>query len=177
MKNVLATAALFAGLITTAHADGWTMKPYQQADWSPEFTLAATAGPMDADISGLGTDTALGAQLSLNCPWFTPPKGNIRQQFNYNTFDNDGVKISTIEMNPRWYGSSGNISYGAGPGLGYVRVNPDDGPSDSMWAFQLGGDVEYRHGALFAGVGVRYQFTSGGDADNLLGQVKLGVNF
>lgn len=177
MKNLLTAAVLFAGLITSAQADGWIMSPYKQAGWSPDFTLAVTAGPMDFDIAGMDVDTALGVQLSLNCPWFSPPSGTIRQQFNYNTFDNNNVTINTLEMNPHWYGSSGKLSYGAGPGLGYVWVKPDVGLDDSMWAFQLSADVEYRHGVLFAGIGTRYQFTSGGDADNLLTQVKFGVNF
>ncbi|WP_018936253.1 hypothetical protein [Thioalkalivibrio sp. ALJ24] len=177
MKTAFTTAVLCAGLVGTAQAGEWTTSPYQDPEWSPDFTLAATAGPMDVDVSGVGSDTAVGAQFSMNCPWFSPPAGNIRQQFNYNRFDNDGLKLQTFEMNPRWFGGSGRLTYGAGPGIGYVRTNPDDESSDSMWAFQVGADVEYRHGALFAGAGVRQQFTSGGDADNLLGQVKVGVNF
>jgi hypothetical protein len=53
-----------------------------------------------------------------------------------------------------------------------------------MWTLQLGGDLEYRQGALFLGAGARYMWTqdkyvglSKEGADNWLVQVKAGINF
>lgn len=177
MKHTLTCGLLFAVLAAPAQAEGWKMLPFKEPGWSPEFTLSVNTGPMDFDVDGVDTDNATGLQLSLNCPWFSPPAGNIRQQFNYNTFDHDGVKVTTFEMNPHWYTGKGGLTFGAGPGIGYVWVDPDSGSDDSMWALQLSADVEYRTGALFIGAGTRYQFTENGDADNLLTQVKVGVNF
>jgi hypothetical protein len=177
MKRALALGVLLTGLAGPLLADGWTMLPFKEPGWSPQFTLSINYGPMDPDIRGVGTDNAIGAQLSLDCPWFSPPTGTIRQQFNFNSFDNDGLKIQTLEMNPHWYVGEGNLRFGVGPGVGYVRGKPEVGDDDSVWGFQLNADIEYRHGALFAGVGTRYQYTEGGKADNLLTQVKLGINF
>ena len=82
-------------------AEGWRALPFRDAEWSPDFTLALSYGSMDPDTSLGSSDPALGLQFSLNCPWFTPPQGMIRQQFNYNRFDEGQLEISTLEMNPR----------------------------------------------------------------------------
>ena len=177
MKHSVVFGVLFAGVVASAQADEWKMMPFKEDGWSPDFTLAVAAGHMATDIDGVDDDAAYGIQLSLNCPWFSPPFGNIRQQFNYNVFDNDGVKVSTIELNPRWYEVDGNLSYGIGPGIGYVQVEPDNGNDHDEWAVQLGADIEYRQGSMFYGFGSRYQRVNDSAADNLLTQFKVGVNF
>jgi hypothetical protein len=60
----------------------------------------------------------------------------------------------------------------------------DVGKAENMWTLQLGGDLEYRQGALFLGAGARYMWTqdkyvglSKEGADNWLVQVKAGINF
>ena len=187
MKTTTAIAGcmLATGLgLSSVQAAEWQTLPYKDPSWSPEFTLALTVGSMDPDVPGVDSDTATGMQLSLNCPWFAPPKGKIRQQFNYNRYDDQGLELTTLEMNPRYYMGEGDLTFGVGPGIGYVWAEAP-GVDESVWAFQLGADVEYRRGALYLGAGTRYQLTQeenlGGaveeDVDNWLTTVKLGVNF
>ena len=105
MRPNLLTKIAFPTLLLASSvtlAAEWTFLPYQDSDWSPDFTLAAATGSAAIDsttkdkatgVSGSdsSTETINGLQLSLNCPWFSPPSGNIRQQFNYNSFsDSDG---------------------------------------------------------------------------------------
>jgi len=110
----------------------------------------------------------------------------IRQQFNYNRFDEDGLEIATLEMNPRYYMGEGDLTFGVGPGIGYVWAEADAaGVDEGMWALQLGADIEYRRGALYLGAGTRYQLTQDEElgntgekgVDNGLSTVKVGVNF
>jgi len=187
------TKARFAGCVllgamclSTAQADEWKMLPFKDPSWSPDFILAVTAGELDPDVDGVDSGTAVGAQLSLNCPWFEPPKGAIRQQFNYNSFDENGLEITTLEINPRYYMGEGDLTFGVGPGLGYLWAESDAAGVDTgMWALQLGADVEYRMGALYLGAGTRYQLTQDEElgatgqegVDNWLTSVKLGINF
>lgn len=181
----LSAAVLATALVpVSAHGAGWNLLPFQDEDWSADLTLAATGGLMDPDVEGLDSDTAVGAQFSLNCPWFEPPQGQIRQQFNYTTYDEGSVEIRSLELNPHYYMGEGNLTFGFGPGLGYVQVENDAGADDSMLAGQFSADLEYRRGRLFVGAGSRYQWTEGADlgdngqtVDNWLHQVKLGVNF
>jgi len=166
-------------------AEGWQTFPFMDAEWSPDFTLALSYGIMAPDTNPDNSDPALGLQFSLNCPWFTPPQGMIRQQFNYNRFDEGLLEIATLEMNPRYYFGNGNLTFGVGPGVGYVWVDRDGFGSEGLWAFQLGADLEYRQGRLFLGLGSRYQFTqdkmigtsNDSGMDNWLTTAKVGVNF
>lgn len=190
MKQRKLLAALILGMATipASAAEGtgeWVMGPAFKPGWDPHFTIAATAGYLDPDIQGVDGGSAYGLQLSLNCPWFSPPTGAIRQQFNYNTFDNDGQEITSLEMNPRYFVSaSPSILIGAGPGIGYVWTKSDLGKDKNVWALQLGADIEYRHEQLFLALGTRYMWTQNKElgidnkgANNLLTQVKVGFNF
>lgn len=190
MKTNLLTCAL-AGLCCAsstpvfAEGDGWTFAPFRDDGWEPKFTLALTAGYMDVDNSDANGDLVPGAQVSLDCPWFAPPKGTIRQQFNYNYYHDGDLKIRSYEINPRYYlDINPSTRVGFGPGFGYVVADQDGGEHKGMWSYQLGADVEYRDDGLFYGFGVRYQGTEketlGPDdegADNWLAQFKVGVNF
>ena len=183
-KNLMGAASIL--LITnTSFAGEWIVAPYKDPNWSADFTLAVQSGKMDPG-SNLGDDDDMtGLQLSLNCPWFTPPSGNIRQQFNYNKFDNNAIEVTTFEMNPRYYVGEGKVTYGIGPGIGYMWAKPNGGEETTMFTYQLGADVEYRNGAFYAGVSVRRMFTQDDNIkgttvdglDNTLTAVKLGVNF
>ena len=185
-------ALLLCALSSAASAENvvndsgeWTLGPAFKPEWKPHFTIAATAGYLAPDIDGVSGSSSPGIQLSLNCPWFTPPSGAIRQQFNYNTFDNDGQQLKSLEMNPRYFMSaSPSILIGFGPGLGYVWTESDLGKDKNVWALQLGADIEYRHKRLFLAFGSRYQWTqdkelglANSGANNLLTQGKIGINF
>lgn len=183
-KTILGTLCLIS-ISTASFAAEWKIAPYKDADWSADFTLAIQAGNMSHDSNLGSSDDITGIQLSLNCPWFTPPSGNIRQQFNYNKFDNNSIEVTTFEMNPRYYVGDGKVTYGIGPGIGYMWATPNGGVETTMWTFQLGVDVEYRDGAFFAGISSRYMITQGDNItgtsqnglDNTLTAIKVGINF
>lgn len=162
----------------------WVIGPAFEDGWSPDFTLALTANYFDPDASGLDSDSGFGLQLSLNCPWFQPPSGLIRQQFNYNKFDDKGIDVTTFELNPRYYvDMSASSRIGVGPGFGYMWTDTNGAGDSDMWTFQLGGDYELRAGPWFLGLGARYQWTqdktvgpSDSGLDNWLVQLKAGIN-
>lgn len=168
-----------------AVAGEWRMMPFKDAEWSPDFTVALTYGVLDPDTNIADSDGALGLQVSLNCPWFSPPSGIIRQQFNLNRFDDHGLELTTFEINPRYYIGDGNLRFGFGPGFGYMWADPPLGGNEGLWTLQLGADIEYRTGALFLGLGTRYQFTENervgfsrdSGMDNWLTTAKVGMNF
>ena len=176
--------ASLSGAPAFADEGEWVIGPAWEDDWSADFTLALTANYMDPEI--VDGDTGLGLQLSLNCPWFQPPSGIIRQQFNLNKFEKGGIKLTTFELNPHYYVEvTPSVWLGYGPGFGYMWTDLDEGDSSRMWTFQFSGDIEYRQGALFLGAGARYQITQDKEivpsddkgVDNLLVQLKAGVNF
>jgi hypothetical protein len=138
---------------------------------------------MDADHAG--SDLYAGVEFSLNCPWFQPPKGVIRQQFNIGTYDDNGLEITSYEMNPNYFMTlSPNLTLGIGPGIGYARASYKDGPTEGLWSVQASANLNYRSGPLFLGAGARYQDTQDDTlapgvkgADNWLINAKAGINF
>lgn len=176
----VAAAALFT--VSTAQAGEWKTMPLFDDDWSPEFTLAYGGGILNGDdVDG---DFAHSAQFSLNCPWFTPPTGAIRQQFNYNVSNDGNTDIQSLEMNPRYYFGTDDLRFGIGPGVGHVWAE-NGANTRNAWSVQAGADLEYRSGKFFTGAAVRYQLAQKGgtantgvnDLDNLLTTVRVGVNF
>jgi hypothetical protein len=51
------------------------------------------------DVKDLGAATYQGLEFSLDCPWFQPPKGTLRQQFNYGTYSKDNVSLAVLSNN------------------------------------------------------------------------------
>lgn len=184
MKKSLSALVMLAVTTSVAQADTFVAMPVAKDGWAPNFTLAATAGYMDFADDAIDSDTALGLQLSFDCMLLGTTTGKMRQQFNVNRFDEQGVEITTFELNPHWYTGSSGLTFGFGPGIGYVQVDAG-GDTTGLWALQLGAAAEYRAGMFFAGLSTRYQFTEskdfgGGteeDVNNLLTQAKVGVNF
>ena len=103
MKRKFTALAFLSTLAISgsALADGWTLGPAFKDGWKPEFTLAAVVGSMD--VKNIGTAEYQGAELSLNCPWFQPPTGTIRQQFNIGTYENGSASLTSFEMNPNYF--------------------------------------------------------------------------
>jgi hypothetical protein len=167
----------------SALAEGWVVGPAFKDGWDPEFTLAAVGGSMDPDH--VSSDLYKGVEFSLNCPWFQPPTGTIRQQFNIGTFDDNGLEITSFEMNPNYFMTlTPNLTLGVGPGIGYVRASINNGPTEGLWSIQASANLNYRSGPLFMGAGVRYQNTEDdalaagvNGADNWLVNAKIGFNF
>ncbi|RMD69952.1 MAG: hypothetical protein D6819_05535 [Gammaproteobacteria bacterium] len=182
---MLVLGACFLSASALAEGRGWVFFPAFKEGWNPHFTFAATAGYMDPDSSLGDADTTWGLQLSLDCPWFMPPKGAIRQVFNYNAYEDGKLTLQTIEMNPRYFMTiTPGLILGIGPGIGYVIADADVGRDANMWALQVGADLEYRYEHLFLGLSARYQHTQqervGIDdegADNWLTLLKAGITF
>lgn len=187
----LGLLSIFSGLLLTSNVyaeegKGWTIAPFLDDDFDPHFTAAVTTGSMNLKLPGAGTDTVNGLMLSLNCPWFQPPKGTIRQVFNYNVYDDGNYDVKTFEMNPRYFVSvSPSVQLGVGPGVGYMWIDSDVGNDAEVWTFQVGADLDYRNKNLFLGLGTRYMITeeddigtrTDQDADNWVVQLRAGLNF
>lgn len=185
MKTKLASIALLSAfaLSGSAMAEGWVLGPVFKDGWKADFTLAAVGGAMDADHAG--SDLYKGLEFSLNCPWFQPPKGVIRQQFNIGKYESDGLKITSFEINPNYFMElAPHWTLGVGPGFGYARASYKGGSTEGLWSIQASVNLNYRNGPLFLGVGARYQNTRdkhlapGIDgADNSMINAKIGFNF
>jgi len=189
--NQLALITVFTGMFlsSSAYAEegkGWTIAPFLEDDFDPHFTVAATTGTMNLKLPGADTASVNGLMLSLNCPWFQPPTGTIRQVFNYNVYDDGNYEVKTFEMNPRYFVAvSPSIQLGVGPGIGYMWIDSDVGNDAEMWTFQVGADLDYRNKNLFLGLGARYMITEednvgtvgNQDADNVVVQLRAGLNF
>jgi hypothetical protein len=185
MKTKLSALAFFSAAVLSgsALAEGWVVGPVFKDGWKPEFTLAAVGGSMDVDHAG--SDLYTGVEFSLNCPWFQPPKGVIRQQFNIGTYDDSGMEVTSFEMNPNYFMTiAPGLTFGIGPGVGYARASYLNGPTEGLWSVQASANLNYRSGALFMGAGARYQDTRDKTlapgvkgADNWLISAKVGFNF
>lgn len=184
MKHRLCSLAVVSTLAMSgsALANGWKTLPFQDADWKPNFTLAASVGPMN--IKEIGTAIYQGSELSLDCPWFQPPTGLLRQQFNYGYYSNGNVKLKNFELNPHYYVTvAEGWMIGAGPGVGYI-FGVVGHYEVKLPSIQFSAGVNYRKGHYFAGLGARVQNARNDDiapgitgVDNTLVNVKLGYNF
>jgi hypothetical protein len=185
MHRTTAKTLLGLGLVTisiSSFAGDWKVLPVRDADFKPDFTLSITAGNMKP--SNLASSSYTGVELAMNCLALQPPSGVIRTKLSLGSYDHEGFKITTFEVNPRWTTKlSPDLTFGVGPGVGYVKAETS-GKSTSMAAIQIGADLDYRVGAVNLGLGVRWQDTrnkpitaSVTGVDNTLVQAKVGVNF
>ena len=159
----LPALALTMAAPAPAAADGWTFLPAAGEDYRAEPTLAALGGYQDPDIGGVDAGGAYGVELALSCPTLAPPRGRIRQQISLTRFDNDGLELTSFELNPHYLVDLGSgLAVGAGPGLGYVAADAG-GESDGVLALQAGASLHYRQGPLFLGAEARYQWTQEAD--------------
>lgn len=134
--------------------------------------------------NGLGSASYVGAELAFNCLLLAPPTGAIRTKLSYGSFDHAGVKLSTLELNPRWMVNvTPALSLGAGPGLGLVTTDVA-GKTKHLTAVQIGADLDYRLDHVNLGLGLRRQATRSADigaglnrASNTLLQAKVGYAF
>jgi hypothetical protein len=178
---------LLLGLLavsSSAFAGDWKLLPVRDADFKPEVTVSAVAGSLDPQHGGTGTGTYSGIELALNCLLLQPPSGVMRTHISLGQFDHDGLKLTDFEINPRWTVKlNQDLSFGVGPGIGLVKAEIA-GQSATLFALQLGADLDYRMGPLNLGLGARWQATEGKEilrgrsgADNALLQARIGFNF
>lgn len=185
MKRTLIHTLLGFGLIATSSAtlaDGWKLFPVMNANYQANLTVSAVGGALNSNSLGNGGYT--GIEAAFNCLALQPPTGVIRSKISYGQFDQNGMKLNTFEVNPRWTTEiSKNLSLGIGPGVGWVQVDTG-AQTNNLAAVQLGADVDYRIGALNLGLAYRWQGTANTDlgngksgVNNDLVQAKIGVNF
>lgn len=187
MKKQTSLGLLSALLLSsgTAVAEGqWNFLAGMDKNYVAEPTLSLMIGNLNPDIGNASSDTISGLELSLNCPLLQPPSNKIRQQVSYNRYDDQGLKISTFELNPHYViEAAPGLGIGFGPGLGYVKAETAT-ESEGMLALQLGASLHYTAlGKLFLGAEARYQATQSDDfagqkgADNFRVALKAGYNF
>lgn len=185
MKRTILSTLLGFSLITASaatFADDWKLLPVKDANYKPDVTLSLVGGSLSGTPAGRGNYT--GAELAFNCLMLQPPAGVIRSKVSYGQFNQNGLKLSTLEVNPRWTtGITQNLTFGIGPGIGLVKADVA-GRTTNLAAFQIGVDLDYHIGALNLGLGARWQNTSNkaiatgmNGANNTLVQAKIGYNF
>ncbi len=173
----------FAFVATPVLADGaLKAMPVLDPGYKADITLSALVGYMDPEH--VGSDTFVGGELAFNCLLLQPSSGNIRTKLSIGRFSNDGLRLTSYELNPRWmFNLDKNLSVGFGPGIGYVDAKAG-GNSKGLWAGQVGADLDYRMGAINLGLAARWQGTANRTiapgfkgADNTLIEAKIGYNF
>lgn len=177
-------STLLLGSGATHAAGEWSFMAWQDKNYVADPTLSVMVGNLDPDIKGASSDTISGIELSLNCPLLQPPTNKIRQQVSYTRYDDQGLKISSLELNPHYVVETmPGLGLGFGPGLGYVKAEAGS-ESQGMFALQLGASLHYTAmGPLFLGAEARYQVTQSDQfagqkgADNLRIALKVGYNF
>lgn len=174
--------ALFASASVNAADKGWSPLAGLDDDYVMEPTVSLLGGmmsPSDGDSGKL-----LGVELSFNCPLLQPPTNKIRQQLSYTQYDESGVKVSSIELNPHYVVAvTPELSIGGGPGFGYVSV--DSAAKDvNLFAAQVGVSAHYQVSEMiFLGGDMRYQLTESEDIggsdgmNNMRMSLKIGVSF
>ncbi len=185
MRNIKFTLITLAGSLMAGSASAEMIKmwPYKDANWDPEFHLSVAGGQFEPRANIVDTESVIGLQLALNCPWFGPPAGKLRQHFNFNQVDGDGYSLHTFEINPRWYAVEGKLHYGAGPGFGYMWLDPDAGDNAASFTLQASVAVEYHFNGFFVGAGSRYQYSLDREmfatqsGDNFITDIKVGYGF
>ena len=178
-------STLFSAILViisgTALAGDWKLMPATDASFKAEPTVSLMGGIMNPDVPGADTDSVFGAELSFNCLALQPPTGKIRTQISWTRYDEGGLELNSVELNPHYLWKVGNnLELGVGPGLGYVS-GKSGALDEGVWALQAGASVHYRSGNMFLGAEARYQFTEEdfgtSDLDNFRVMLKVGYNF
>jgi hypothetical protein len=176
-KTAIALALLSAA--TLASAQSWRLFPlFTDSNHKLEPTLAITGGQVNPD--GGNDTTNVGLELSFNCGLIQSPDNRIRSYLQINRADDDGVKATQFELSPRYMlPVGGSVRIGAGPSLTAVRVAAP-GVSKTLYGAGLAAGLDWRLGAFYAGVDVRWHDTSeksGVEYDSTAVGVKVGFNF
>ena len=140
--------------------------------WEANLEVAAVAGYMNFDRSGIDSGTVYGAEISFDCPVFTLPGDNLlRQQLAVSRYDKNGLKVTTIEINPYYFiDLSDKLVFGFGPGIGGVHGDPDNGKDQWLFSVQAGAGLKYYINDFIVGADLRYQWTAEKNFSNTGGQ-------
>jgi hypothetical protein len=180
MKKSLFVLAL-SSLSLAAAADGWKFAPlFTDHGFKFQPTVAATAGSVKPQ--GNGDATAYGLEVNFNCGLLQSPDNRIRTHLSLSRVDESRYDATLVELSPRYtVPLSSGLSVGVGPSLGGVRLEPAGaGRNETVFAYGLIGGLNYRMGALYAGLdlGVRRTTEKNGiDFDSRYATLKVGFNF
>ena len=136
--------------------------------------------PEDADSSSL-----MGVEVSMECPLLQPASHRIRQQISLTQVDDDGLTVSSIELNPHhMFQLSPQFEAGFGPSLGVAKAEAD---GDDATEFTYGLGVSARFDItpqLFIGAELRKAWMGDmtlnggtGNLGNTRAAVKVGYQF
>lgn len=181
-----AKAALLAFVLLGASANAKEFKalPILDNNFCPNIQVGLSAGYMNLKNVNAAGSTA-GIEISLDCPVFTLPWDNLRQQIMLNHFDSDGLEMTNLEFNPYYLITLNNgVEWGFGPGFGVIFSDAER--SDTVFTLQAGTGLKYNiNKELYTGADVRWQWTQSAelapgikeDLDNYRAQVKIGYRF
>lgn len=180
-------AVMLASLLlgSAVHAREFKALPILDSGFCPNIQVALSTGYMN--LSNVDADGAtVGIEISLDCPVFTLPWDNLRQQIMLNHFDSDGLEMTNLEFNPYYIVTLNNgLEWGFGPGFGVVFSDTAH-KSDTVFTLQAGTGLKYNISKeLYAGADMRWQWTQdaeltagrNADLDNYRAQVKIGYKF
>lgn len=180
------SALLGTALLSTASlsaADEFKAFPiFTDDNWKANIEVAAVAAHVNFDPAGIKDGMAYGLDLSFDCPVFTLPGDHLlRQQLTLSRYDKNGVKITTIEMNPYYFVDlAKDLVLGFGPGIGGVHADVDGEGSQWLFAVQAGAGLKYYIDDFLIGADLRYQWTAEkelGELDNTRLLLKAGYRF
>jgi opacity protein-like surface antigen len=181
-KSALMAAAL---IISSANAKEFKALPILDNGFCPNIQVGLTAGYMNLKNVDAQGATA-GIEISLDCPVFTLPWDNLRQQIMLNQFNSDGLKMTNLEFNPYYLITLNNgVEWGFGPGFGVIFSDTAD-KGDTVFTLQAGTGLKYNISKeIYTGADLRWQWTQEADIglnqkedlDNYRAQVKIGYKF
>lgn len=180
--NKLLLAIIASSLSAGAMADGLRFAPLL-SDSGFKFapTLAVMAGAVKP--SGESGEAVYGIDLNFNCGLLQTPENRIRTHLTLSRVSDSNYDATLIEMSPRYtVPLASGFSIGVGPSLGAVRIDPDvvGRNRETLFAYGLVGGVNYRMGALYAGLDLGVRRTgekNHTDFDSTYATLKLGINF
>lgn len=185
MQAAALASVLILASSTIQADDNWTWLAAGKDTYKAKPAISLLLGQIYPS-GNLENDTIGGLELSLNCALLQPPRNRIRQQFSYSHAEENGEKITTLEMNPHYLVKvTPDFEIGGGPGLGYVVVDNATG-DNGVFALQLGASMLYEGSSpLYLGAEMRYQFTAKDnfgaatktDANNFRFAFKVGYSF
>lgn len=181
MKKTLLAAAILS-LSATAMAEGWKFAPRMK---DPGFKFAPTLAVTAASVKPQddGSANAYGLELNFNCGMLQSPDNRIRTHLSLSRINESDYDATGIELSPRYtVPLASGFSIGVGPSLGAIRLDPSAAGvgRETLFAYGIVGGLNYRMGALYAGLdlGVRRTSEQGGlDYDGRYATLKAGFNF
>ena len=188
MNRIATAPILLAATIAAAplavSAEGVELLPVMKEGYQAAPTLSLLVGAADYDVTGLDSDTVAGIEAAFDCPLVRLPGGTVRQQVSITGFDEDGLDVTSFELNPHYLVPvSDTLAIGFGPGIGYLDADLG-GDDEGVWALQAGVSAHLDLGTMFVGAELRQQWTQeeriagrDRDLDNARLMLKVGVKF